>query len=415
MQPDQMPDMLPPQQMAREPQLVLHLLLVSTVCIAALLVWSAYAPLDDIARASGMLVARGNNAVVQHPDGGMLSGLFVREGEHVEIGQALLQLDATSIGSDVAALDSQKEYLAATIRRLGTVLGLPTIPQPQLPGTTNASLLLPPPSQPDMEGDAWSFAAWPEPAAGEIGPLASDPQTQALLERKQMLEDALASAQTEFSRQKYLKGQQLATQSRVYGAERDMQAQAQNLASFRADLAGQYASAVTEYFQNEEQLKKLHERSSQTLMRAPIAGTVQNLRLNTPGASVPAGTTLMELVPADAPLEALLRLSPSHVGLIRPGQKVVLRLTAYEASHFGTLEGRVAHISADAITTGGQPVYQVWVSIPQSLVGARGPQHLKPGMVLVAAVVTGQHSVLSYLLRPIRNALDDLTPREAGN
>ncbi|RYG59875.1 MAG: HlyD family efflux transporter periplasmic adaptor subunit [Alphaproteobacteria bacterium] len=106
-----------------------------------------------------------------------------------------------------------------------------------------------------------------------------------------------------------------------------------------------------------------------------------------------------------------LRLSPTHIGMVKVGQKATIRLTAFEASHYGTLQGEVTRISADALAgADGAPTYQVWVKVPQTLVGARGAQPLKPGMVLVAAVVTGQHTVLDYILRPIRNALDDLAP-----
>lgn len=426
----------PHEVVAAEPRLVEHLMTVTTAGITVLLIWASIARLDDIARTGGILVAHGNNAVVQHRDGGTLQQIYVHEGELVTTGQPLLKLNNTDTEADTATIKQRMDFLRGQVRRLGYVLNLPqavptdyadininkplptfsedadeTNPEsaPEVSGSTTlpqTGMLLPPP-------DINSLASL-EPAAGEQNPL-QDPQATALMERRRTLRSGLGLSQSEYQRQLKLRQQGFGTQSRVYAAERDMQSQSQAVAAFEADLASQYTSAISEYSQQDEQLKKLQSRSSNSVVRAPTAGIVQGLRLNTPGATVPAGATLMELVPSDAPLEALLRLSPNHIGMVRVGQAAHIRVSAFEASHFGTLEGTVTRISADAITDSeGHPSYQVWVRIPQTLKGARGEQALRPGMVLVAAIVTGRHTIMDYLLRPIRNALDDLSPQPAA-
>lgn len=418
-----------------EPQLVERIMTITALGITALLVWASLAKLDDIARAGGILVAHGNNAVVQHSEGGLLEDIYVQEGQTVTIGQPLLKLNDTDVEADTATIRQRMEFLAAQVQRLGYVLGIQhpifaISPQattsnevsflsPTLPLAAVAALLPPPDDSPaasinlaTLPADILNMVANIEPAAGPMPQVlnpAEDPQTQALKQRYRTLQSGLSLAQSEYQRQQGLRNQGYSTQSRVYAAERDMQAQSQSLAAFQADLASQYASAMSEYNQQDEQLKKLNQRAQHTILRAPTTGIVQGLRLNTSGATVPAGTTLMEIVPEGARLEALLRLSPSHIGMVKVGQTARIRVTTFESSHFGTLEGTVSRISADALTDSeGRPSYQIWVRIPQTLQSARGNQLLKPGMVLVAAVVTGRHSIMDYILRPIRNALDDL-------
>lgn len=432
---------LPQQAAMAEPQLVQRMMLVTALTITGLLLWAWLARLDDIARSGGILVARGNNAVVQHTQGGTLQAIYVQEGQQVTAGQPLLKLDDTDVQADTATIRQRMEFLADQIQRLGYVLGIPqggirtsaAAASPSLPSLTEntpinsdtlaaSALLLPPPAQltenaTEDDINNLNLFANIEPAAGPFPTTVvpqNDPQTLAMAERYRTLQNGVDLAKDEYKRQLKLRQQGFSTQSRVYAAERDLQSQIQAFSAFQADLAAQYASAASEYTQQDEQLKKLQERQNLTIVKAPTSGIVQSLRLNTPGATVPAGTTLLEIVPANTPLEALLRLSPTHIGTVKVGQKAILRLTAFEASHYGTLEGTVTRISADALADAeGRPTYQVWVTIPQTLVGARGSQPLKPGMVLVAAVVTGQHTVLDYILRPIRNALDDLAPHNS--
>ena len=402
-----------------EPQLVQRLMLSASIGITLLIVWASYARLDDIARAGGIIVAHGNNAVVQHQNGGTIERIFIAEGQSVASGQPLVKLNDIDIEADFATIRQRMEFLAAQVRRLGYVLNLPqTVPSSGLSvtGTGQTTImppltqLLPPPSLELADINDTDFLAAIEPAAGTEPP--NDPQALALMERRRTLRNGVALAHQEYQRQLGLRKQGFSTQSRVYAAERDMQNQTQVLATFESELAAQYASAISEHQQQDEQLKKLYARAQNSTVRAPIAGTVQSLRINTAGATIPAGATLMELVPAGAQLEVLLRLSPSHVGEVRIGQTAHIRVTAFESTHYGTLKGTVSKISADTIADSqGSPMYQVWVSIPQTLEGARGTQAIKPGMIVVAAVVTGQHTVMDYLLRPIRNALDDLSPR----
>ncbi|RYG61495.1 MAG: biotin/lipoyl-binding protein, partial [Alphaproteobacteria bacterium] len=305
---------LPRQAAMAEPQLVQHMMVITALTITGLLMWAWLARLDDIARAGGILVAHGNNAVVQHTQGGTLQTIYVKDGQYVTAGQPLLKLSDTDVEADAATIRQRMEFLSAQVQRLGYVLGIrqsipPANPSqnsalPSVPDT--ASLLLPPPLElAETEPTLLNLFANIEPAAGPFSTTVTpdtDPQTLALQERYRTLQSGVTLARDEYQRQLKLRAQGFATQSRVYAAERDMQSQVQAFAAFQSELAAQYAAAVSEYTQQDEQLKKINDRQKLTLVRAPTAGIVQSLRLNTPGATVPAGTTLLEIVPADAPL-----------------------------------------------------------------------------------------------------------------
>lgn len=387
------------------------LLLAGGLACLLLIGWAALAPLDEVARANGLLVASGNNSVVQHGEGGVMRRLMVGEGQDVTQGQPLMELETANTEADLAAVRSRIAYLVAQTSRLSGALGRPfplmadeqspegaaTLADASATSVTDTpisatALLLPPPTMSGFDI---------EPAAG--------PSTDsALSTRRQMLVESLKVSQKEWHRQQDLRQQGFSTASRVYAAERDYQTQAQQLNQLEAELSEQLASATMELDQQREAERKLQVREHNLIIRAPVAGTVQGLRLNTAGAFVPAGATLMELVPAGAPLEALVRLQPAYIGRVKVGQRVVVKVSAYDATQFGALEGEVTRIGADAVPDeAGRAMYQVWVSVPQHLRHGRNAYPLKPGMMVVGGIVTGRHTVLEYLLKPIQRALDD--------
>lgn len=396
------PEMAPVQpplvDEAPEPWLARRLLVVSGAGFLVLLAWAGLAPLDEVARAGGMLVARGNNGVVQHAEGGLLRTLWVREGQSVVAGQPLLDLDDTAISADLASVRNRIAYLGQQQRKLGLALGLP--PETDV-GDTGS----------DVGSDAGHAGLLPPPAMDAVEPAAgADPQMASLEQRRRLMEENILMAGHEVTRQRDLLRQGFGTLAKVYAAERDHRALNESLAALRSEQGGQLDETRSDLTQQREQERKLEDRLGRCTLRAPFAGTVQNLRVGNAGTVVGTGVTLMEIVPDGAPLEAVVKLSPADVGMVRVGQRVAVKVTAYDSSHFGVLDGRVSRISADAMTdAGNQPVFQVWVEVPQRLDErqAGGGYALRPGMMVVAAIVTGQRTVLDYLLKPIRKTLDE--------
>jgi len=135
---------------------------------------------------------------------------------------------------------------------------------------------------------------------------------------------------------------------------------------------------------------------------APVAGVVNKLLFNTVGGVVKPGDTLMELTPVDDVLVVETRVSPAERGALQTGQKAVVKVAAYDYTTFGTLQGQVSEISADSLVDErGERYFRVGVAVDPASLRQFG-QPVTPGMTITADAVTGQRTVLQYLLSPIR-------------
>ena len=150
----------------------------------------------------------------------------------------------------------------------------------------------------------------------------------------------------------------------------------------------------------------LADRVKQTEIRSPVNGTVKQLKVNTVGGVVQPGRDVIELVPSDDALLLEARVLPKDIAFLRPGQKALVKFTAYDYATYGGLEATLEHISADSVVDDkGNAFFVVRV---RTLSNSIGPQKLPiiPGMVAEVDILTGKKSVLSYLLKPILRAKD---------
>ena len=147
----------------------------------------------------------------------------------------------------------------------------------------------------------------------------------------------------------------------------------------------------------------LSDKVTRSVLRAPVRGTVKRLLINTVGGVVQPGKDVVEIVPLEDNLLLEARVLPRDIAFLRPGQKAVVKFTAYDFSIYGGLEGKLEHIGADSvIDEKGNAYYVVRVRTNQPSLGKNLP--IIPGMVAEVDIVTGEKSVLSYLLKPILRA-----------
>jgi adhesin transport system membrane fusion protein len=145
-------------------------------------------------------------------------------------------------------------------------------------------------------------------------------------------------------------------------------------------------------------------------VRAPLAGTIKQVKINTVGGVVQPGMDLVEIVPLEDSLLVEARVRPADIAFLRPGLAAMVKLTAYDFSIYGGLEGTVEHVSADALVDdrpGVRPesYYLVRIRTSHAARGA-GDKHLTilPGMQATVDIRTGHRTVLQYLLKPILRA-----------
>lgn len=147
----------------------------------------------------------------------------------------------------------------------------------------------------------------------------------------------------------------------------------------------------------------LKDKVQRTLVRSPVNGVVKNMYVNTIGGVVQPGREIMDILPTGETLLVEVRIHPKDIAFIYPDQRAVIKVTAYDFSVFGGLNGKIVRISPDSTTeANGQTYYNVWIETNRNYLGTKdSPMKLIPGMVVYSDIVTGKKSILDYILGPL--------------
>jgi membrane fusion protein, adhesin transport system len=151
------------------------------------------------------------------------------------------------------------------------------------------------------------------------------------------------------------------------------------------------------------------DRVRRTEVRSPVRGTIKELKFNTIGGVIQPGDPIVEITPLDDTLLIEAQVRPADIAFLRPDLPAMVKITAYDFSIFGGLEGRVEQISADTITDErGESFYRVRVRTDETSLGtADNPLEIIPGMTAQIDVITGEKTVLDYLMKPILKARNE--------
>ena len=402
-----------------------RLLFYGLCCIIVLLLlWSAFAEIDQVARGEGKVIPSQQVQVLQSLDGGVIREIRVREGDIVEQGQLLMQLDPTRFTSSLE--ESQAELLALKAKAL------------RLKAIANDDEFLPPQtlkdSAPELveqtqrlyESSKQELAVLKEIAEQQISQ-----RKQELAEAKALQEQALTSyrlASRELQVTRPLVSSGAVSEVELLRLERDIaalvgqrdQAQAQITRLLSAiEEARQKSLEVELNFKNtireelaltmarltalESSSVGLSDRVKQTAVKSPVRGTVKQLFFNTIGGVVLPGKEIAEIVPLDDSLLLETRIKPQDIAFLSPGLSANVKFTAYDFVVYGGLEARVEQIGADTVMDeDGHPYYLVKVRTLHSDLGEGKP--IIPGMVASVDIMTGKKTILNYLLKPVLRA-----------
>ena len=177
-------------------------------------------------------------------------------------------------------------------------------------------------------------------------------------------------------------------------------------ATFRAQAGAELAQAHADLARIAQQIPALEDRATRTVVRAPMQGIVKTVPNKTIGGVVQPGSPMVEMVPLEDTLLIETRLRPSDIAFVHAGQRAVVRVTAYDYSVFGGLEGKIEHVSADStVPQQGEPYYVAHVRTDTNAIDYHGKKlSIAPGMLASVDVITGKRSVLHYLTKPINRA-----------
>jgi adhesin transport system membrane fusion protein len=180
--------------------------------------------------------------------------------------------------------------------------------------------------------------------------------------------------------------------------------------SFRQEALNERSQINAKIAVNAESLRGARGRVDKAELRSPVDGVVNDVQVTTIGGFVAAGEKIMEVVPMGDKLLVETRVTPKDIAFIKVGDKALVKVTAYDFSTYGGLDGRVVQVSADSIydETTREAYFNVIVETTRAYLMARGRQlPITPGMMTDTQIITGQKSVLSYLLKPVMKARSD--------
>jgi adhesin transport system membrane fusion protein len=176
--------------------------------------------------------------------------------------------------------------------------------------------------------------------------------------------------------------------------------------SFRTEARAELNDVEVELSAVKESLKSQEDRVSRTLVRSPVKGAVNQIMVTTIGGVIQPGMDLMEIVPLEGTLLVEAHVRPADIAFLRPDQNAKVKLTAYDYAIYGGLEAKLEHISADTITDeDGESYYLIRVRTERSFLGSEeNPLEIIPGMTATVDILTGEKTVLDYLLKPVLRA-----------
>jgi adhesin transport system membrane fusion protein len=359
--------------------------------------------------------------VLQSLDGGVVEQILVREGQTVEAGQLLLGIDPTRANSAVRDSAAQGIALEARVARLKAIAQ----------GTT---FLPPTPANADEKVVVDNERRLYESKATELQTQVAIVHQQ-LAQHQQELEEmqakrsaaqrALELSTQELNQTRPLLATGAVSQVDILRLERDVTKNKGDVEQAAAQIGRVQASIqessrkITETelaFRNEagrdlqEAVGKLNslnegavglaDKVDKAQVKSPVRGRIQRLLANTVGGVVQPGKDIVEIVPLDDSLVLDARVQPRDIAFIHPGQKANVKFTAYDFSIYGGLDGSVENISPDTeIDEKGNPFYIVRVRTHLSSFDEKKP--IIPGMTAEVDILTGQKTVLSYLLKPV--------------
>ena len=405
-----------------------------TLLLVVALAWSYFGRIDIVAVANGKISTEGSTKIIQPAISGVVTNINVHEGQHVKKGETLLALDKTTVEKDVATADQSLNTARVErdiLRRLA--VGGNTddiINNADLPDEAKAMLR-------QFAGSQTALSAARQQAAnGTISNYQQQLQfnqqaknqletnAQNLKNRKAEIEKQLPNAnpvdklrlQNELSNidqritsaDSAILGQNqqlLQSQSALTQAQNQSQTQT---AETNSAFNNQIIAAEKRIIELENNLVKAKQALAQTIITAPVDGTVLSLTVKTIGGVVNAGQQLAQIVPEKVPLYVDAALDNQDIGFVKSGQRVVVKVATYPFQRYGYLEGTVENISPDAIQDDKKGlIYKAKIKLNDDKSSKQNQLKLLPGMSVSAEITTGRRRIIEFFLDPLMTKADE--------
>jgi len=392
----------------RTPRTSRMLLAASFALFVCGLTWAHFAVLDEVKRGNGRVIPSQQLQVVQTLEGGIVISILVQEGAIVRKDQPLMRIDDTNFASQFGEVRERRAAMASRVLRLeAEVQGRDKLVLPpelvrDAPRATSAELSVFDTRARKLAQDIDVLAQAETRLTANMELLNRELElTRKLFQQKAIPEIEMLRLERQWTE---TRGQLAETKSRIMNVKTGFRSLAdEDLAKSRGDLAVL-----------DESIRGAQDKVRRTELRAPVYGIVNKLNVTTVGAVVQPGANVMDIVPLDDSLLVEGRIRPQDIAFIRPNQEAVVKITAYDPTVYGSLKGKVERISADTLEERSEKgeraetFYRVIVRTEKNHLGTtEHPLPIIPGMVATVEVLTGEKSVLEYLLKPARLLRDE--------
>ena len=409
----------------RKPLTGARLVIVASAATFLLFVlWASFAQVDEVTQGQGKVIPSSKLQIITAADPATVSELYVRSGQRVRKGQLLARLASPESQSQLGQIEAETESLQARSSRLtqegmgggAACAGGDCAGEQALRAARESALRS---KMGALQASADQRRREAAEAAATINSLQG---TLALAQRKvEMLEPLAAKnivPQTDLMDKRRevidLQGRIAAAraqQGRAGAAVREALAQSsQANFEFRQQALDERSQVNAKIAVNRQSLLGARGKLDRTEIRSPVDGVVNDVQVTTIGSFVQPGQKIMEVVPLGEKLLVESRVRPSDIAFIKVGDRALVKVTAYDFSIYGGLDGKVVQVSADSIYDEQQKeaYFTVIVETQKSYLSASGHRlPITPGMMTDTQIITGSKSVLTYLLKPVLKARSD--------
>jgi len=404
-----------------------------------LIVWAAFAEIDELARGNGKVIPTDKIQTVQSLDGGIISEISVKEGQIVKAGDPLMKIDTTRFQATLE--ESKQEYLSLLAIKTRLEIESTINVRKNLPTLKFSKKVLADGSRYDknetlllknrfrelkssirvLENQASQKRQELREIESNIRKLRQS--LEFIKEQRKTIKKLVArgikskydllNIEKEYTQTKGdLDTAKLSISRSKYAITEARSRISEKIDTFKAEASNELQKTASQINKFEAKLVGDEDKVAKTIITSPVDGIIKQLNLNTIGGVVQSGMDLVEIVPLSDALVVEAKIDPKDIAFINPSQKAIIKITAYDFAIYGGLDGKIIEISADSIidkeSKEGKSYYRVLVKTDKNFLERRGKKlPIIPGMIASVDIVTGKKTILDFLLKPILKVKQD--------
>lgn len=431
------------QQNAKVGKRMVLLFFLIVVFFISAITWAFFAEVDELARGSGKVIPSEKIQTIQSLDGGIISDILVSEGDTIKRGQALMKIDTTRFQASLEESENIYNHLLVTKIRLLAESKIDInkkIPKLDFPEELKKK----------VNGFAVNDEVLFEKRVSELKSSINILDNQYKQKKQELVEsrsqlnqlrkrlllikeemntikrlvDKGSKSKVELLKIKkeynQLEGEYLSVKLSIprlnYAVQEFLNRKEEKIKTFKAEVFNELQKLNTEINKYESKLVSAQDKIEKTVLISPVNGIVKQIYINTIGGVVRSGVDLIEIVPSSKTLLVEVKIDPKDIAFINPSQEAMVKLTAYDFSIYGGLEGKIVEISADSIkdedSQENKTYYKVVIKTDKNYLEKDGEKlPIIPGMIASVDIKTGKKTILDFILKPIlktkQNALHE--------